>query len=197
MASNMRKFLFVGPHRTIPERLPKRRAMTIALGIIATDGIVFAADRQASAGPLKNEAFKLGFVIRANPHGTMIVSGAGHGPYAEAARADMQKYFGDASEAGYRKIGEEIEARHVKFYKEKVLPLASLPSDERPDYDLLIGYSDLSWQRLWTTSGLVVNHEHGFAAIGCGGITASAILKQALSQSSCLGSCKLGRLRYS
>ena len=45
--------------RPKPQRLPERKRMTICIGIVASDGVVIAADREESSGDFKNDTGKI------------------------------------------------------------------------------------------------------------------------------------------
>jgi hypothetical protein len=105
-----------------PKRLEKSRRMTICIGIVAGDGVVIAADRQASAGPLKGADGKIATTTRADPFGTLVVTAAGDGAYCDAASSDMREDFAQAKKSGHSDVGKRIESKHVEFYKNKVLP---------------------------------------------------------------------------
>jgi 20S proteasome alpha/beta subunit len=54
--------------------------MTIVLGILSSDGVVLAADREEEDGYLKNDRGKILNVFRGiQPVGSIAVSGAGDG----------------------------------------------------------------------------------------------------------------------
>src|SRR5258708_636501 len=72
--------------RPKPERLGERKRMTIALGILASDGIVLAADTQETAGYFKGFALKIHSAmtktnIHSNVNSALAITGSGHGVY--------------------------------------------------------------------------------------------------------------------
>src|SRR5262245_4072305 len=90
-----------------PERLSKRKAMTIALVIRALDGFVVAADRQETAGDQKHEQGKVTSIWKANPPACLVVTGAGDGLYLDCISARLKESFSKSKEAELDKIGAE------------------------------------------------------------------------------------------
>jgi hypothetical protein len=76
---------FVVPPKPKPQ-LPGRKRMTIALGILASDGVVVAADTEELFGYSKFEQTKITAHLNIAPEGNRLalVSGSGCGPYLDA-----------------------------------------------------------------------------------------------------------------
>jgi 20S proteasome alpha/beta subunit len=157
--------------------------MTIAIGILLSDGILIAADREESSGYEKLDQGKVTGAWRASPPGTILMSGAGAGSNIDTLSANVKRWFKDDDESDHSKIAAHIEATHAHFYDQKVLPFAT--SDiGRADYSLLIG----CWTRpngnmfpersIWTTDGLTLVQHAQYAAVGVGSATARAILSK-------------------
>src|SRR5579883_1591102 len=84
--------LHIGPPLGILRREPKQRRrtrMTVALGLLAAHGgLVIAADREQTDGPMKSEQGKImGTLVR--NRGSLAVSGAGNGPYIDSLSSQI------------------------------------------------------------------------------------------------------------
>src|SRR5207247_11290193 len=81
-------------------RLPGRKRMTIAIGLLATDGVVIAADTQESAGypgDMKSSGTKILWALRSNASnppvtGAFAVSGAGTVGYLDAVNQKLENH---------------------------------------------------------------------------------------------------------
>ena len=153
--------------------------MTIALGLIAEGGVVIAADRQETEGERKKDEQKVG-TLWAPGIGSLIVSGAGNGPYIDSMITRLHVCFGakvwkwgDAEE-----MTDNFEQSHSKFYSDSVLPFAGYQPYERPDYELLFGCSIKDRHLLWYSHKLTVNRVEGYRAVGIGASTAESLLKK-------------------
>src|SRR2546428_6976952 len=95
---------FISPK---PRRLPERKRMTIALGILAKDGVVLAADTQETyAGIFKVDQSKITAVLNGTPkapRGAFVVSGAGTAGHLDSIQQDLCEAF---SKKGPKKIAE-------------------------------------------------------------------------------------------
>jgi hypothetical protein len=153
--------------------------MTIALGLIADDGVVIAADRQETEGERKKDERKVGS-LWAPGIGSFIVSGAGNGPYIDSMITRLHVCFGakvwkwgDAEE-----MTGSFKDSHSKFYSDSVLPFAGYQPYERPDYELLFGCSIKDRHLLWYSHKLTLNRVEGYRAVGIGASTAESLLKK-------------------
>src|SRR5260370_15962037 len=160
-----------------PQRLSKRKAMTIALVIRALDGFVVAADRQETAGDQKGEQGKITSVWKANPPACLVVTGAGDGPYLDSISTRLRKSFGESKEADLDGIGAELDALNQEFYKEKVIPISDDPN-LRPNYDLLLACRSANQMAIWKTSQLAFVKEEFYSAVGIGDMTAMPLLRK-------------------
>lgn len=153
--------------------------MTIAIGLIASDGIVLAADREESDAYQKLDQGKLrGKSIDFPPYDTVVIAGAGSGAYIDAITLQALNWFARSLPVNISDVEKELAQQNKDFYTEHVLPLALYPSEERPDYSLLIGAKIGPTRVLWTTDALVMNPRDGYAAVGIGATTARALLQK-------------------
>src|SRR5438132_1411166 len=76
-----------------PRRLPQRKRMTIALGILASNGVVLAADTEESYEGWKGEHGKItGVGAQATKGGNCcLITGAGDALYIDAIARDLRE----------------------------------------------------------------------------------------------------------
>lgn len=151
--------------------------MTIALGLIAEDGIVIAADRQETEGDQKTDQGKIDSAWTL-PDGALLVTGAGNGPYIDSVSRQLKQYFSGTEERDEDALTENFTAIHRAFYSETVLPFANYHPHERPDYELLLGCSTNRRCSLWYSQKLALNLAEGFRAVGIGASAAESFLKK-------------------
>jgi 20S proteasome alpha/beta subunit len=109
--------------------------VTIALGIIARDGIVIAADREEGDGYLKTDRGKILQVFRGrNPVGWIAISGAGNGPALDEVARLLGDTFCEEEESTAGQAKDALTKVHRSYYEKTVLPFAPT---ERPDYELV------------------------------------------------------------
>ncbi|MFZ1008303.1 MAG: hypothetical protein WAN65_15790 [Candidatus Sulfotelmatobacter sp.] len=154
--------------------------MTIALGLIAQDGVVIAADRQETEGDQKKDQRKID-TLWAGGIGSLVIAGAGNGPYIDSMTTRLQYAFGSKvwQWSDHEEMTEKFRASHAAFYSENVLPFAEYQPYERPDYELLFGCSIVAKHHfLWYSHKLTLNRVQGFRAVGVGASTAESLLKK-------------------
>ncbi len=153
--------------------------MTIALGLIAKDGMVIAADRQQTEGEWKTDQCKIEDVWTVEPQGgCLLTTGAGMASYLDSVSHEIFDHFRDVEEREEKPLFEQIAAINRKFYSRTVIPFAKYPFHERPDYSLLLAYSFRNRCSLWYSELLALNRAEGFKAVGIGKTTAEALLKK-------------------
>lgn len=174
------------------ERLPRRKNLTIAIGLMGQDCIVMAADTQESTGNyLKADKQKLlsfshfgsgvGKVNTLTP-GACVVAGAGDSGYVRALMMKMGQKFLDNPDV---RLSVTPSAEHIEtimegllesFYKKHIIPFAAFPSSQRPDVEMMFGMYRRHELRLFTTEKTVLIGSMPFAAIGMGSTYASLLL---------------------
>jgi hypothetical protein len=159
--------------------------MTIAIGMLATDGIVLAADTQVGITDyLKTSQGKIAMIVIRNerpdmPLRSFAVTGAGNASYLEALRHRMTDLFRDPgySEAPGR-LETDLEERLIEFYDAHVVPFDQYPANERPDFWLLMGAQFGEQKLLWTTEKNVLIPHSQSAAVGIGAMYAQILLSR-------------------
>jgi 20S proteasome alpha/beta subunit len=139
--------------------------MTIALGILAADGVVLAADSEYTWGYLKTSGEK---IWTAEAHGAMAIAGAGSADYAEAVSLELLDVF-TRTKAGVTVAGLEKRLRStlLEFHAKHVVPFSAFPSDETAVW-LIIGLQRDGKSYLWATSKGTLRPRRPYAAIGYG-----------------------------
>lgn len=119
-----------------PRRIPERKRMTIALGILASDGVVVAADSQETVqGYWKRREGKIAAI--STREGSVLVSGAGRAGYADSLGQAILELFLDAPDWSDGKLEQSIARLLLDFHQRHVAPYADLP-----EVQMLI-----AWQR--------------------------------------------------
>ena len=156
--------------------------MTIAIGILASNGIVLAADTEISTdGEIKGVDTKLVAAttqVYGKPAGQSIgVAGAGSWGYFQSVKLDVTKIvlsnlFDDpeSNEHVKQRLGQFIG----EFYQKHVIAFHKLKNP--PDLQLLIGTWAYGKGLLWGTDKMVSYPSFDFDAIGVGGTYARSLL---------------------
>jgi hypothetical protein len=153
--------------------------VTIAIGLIASDGILIATDREESDPYQKIDQGKVkGSYVDVPPYNSLIISGSRRGSYVDVITDHLIDWFRNDTPSDLSLCRDAIRSRNKQFYEEHVLPLALYSADDRPDYDLLISSKIGEEKGLWTTDALVLNPKIGYAAVGAGAITARTLLQK-------------------
>ena len=152
--------------------------MTIAIGLLADDGIVFAADTQVSesnfiksdAGkialslvPINNREMATGYGARIRSFG---IGGAGNLPYVqELQKIFSQRFKNLSTPESLIDPHDEFQDELSRFYRAHVRPFDRYPPQERPEFWLLMGTQLGHSQRLWVTERNTLIQEQAYAAV--------------------------------
>jgi hypothetical protein len=163
--------------------------MTIALGILAEDGIVVAADTEESAGTLKSETTKILYVLgeipagdpgASNPappsSGVCLISGAGDSGYVSTLMLELADVFLDDKTRVQKPLQQAFEDQIKSFHSDHIIPFAAYPYDDRPSVEMLIAYNRSHQRGLLTSEKSAVCRKMPYAAVGCGSIFADILL---------------------
>jgi 20S proteasome alpha/beta subunit len=161
--------------------------MTIALGILADDGLVLAADTEETYGgyaKLDHGKIQPAAYFK-DGHGQVAwTAGAGHSGYIDAFTQTLGLALAEGSRER-RDPALTFKLALREFYADHVLPFAGYPAEERPDFESLIAYvsDDDAPPRLFQTSfnALIETQADRHAAVGAGGAAARAMLKPLLA----------------
>src|SRR5215469_16009646 len=116
-------------------RLPKRRAVTIAIGLHCNEGTVLAADSQETISYMKQDVGKLHTII--TDHCIVSFAGAGDSSYIHTASAAAIENLHKATD--FRTMVSTLETGLLGFFDKHIAPWASFSPKDRPDAELLMG----------------------------------------------------------
>src|ERR1700685_4005212 len=120
-----------------PERLPKRKVVTIAIGFHTSDGVILCADMQKTIGEMKTYDGKVGLNIFHQAGAIIAVAGAGHEDYIETAKSYVLDGFSEPQE--WPEVERGLRGRLLEFFKTHIGPWANFAAVDRPSVELLIG----------------------------------------------------------
>jgi len=154
--------------------------MTIALGILASDGVVLAADTlETYPGSIKTRAPKIIGAVN-DGQGAMVVAGAGSAIYVDSLAQQVCDGFSRKTPETIAELGDNLRSAIRDFHAESVAPYGGWPEYERPACSLLIA-AELGDEKreLWVSEKSAMR-SCPHAAIGIGGSFASLLLGRLL-----------------
>lgn len=161
--------------------------MTIALGILAKDGVVIAADTEETLDVIKYSGNKVRgaahFAV-GRPGRFLLVAGAGAAHYIDAFSETLEALVHDKSPRFDTEPHVVIDEALEQFYMRKVVPLAGYPVGERPDFRVIIGLVAGGKSHLFVSDGATLRRENRFAAIGAGELVARPLINSYIGHSS-------------
>lgn len=148
--------------------------MTIALGIMAREGIVIAADSEVSTDMTRISGMKV-FCFDDSKGGRIIVTGSGNTHYLQSAAYSIGKIFTEHPDDPLIELEPTMQAFLETFYENHVTPFSTTP--DPPDIALIIGASRGSESKGWISQNNILNQWRvTHAAVGIGEIHARAVL---------------------
>jgi len=127
--------------------------MTIAIGMLATNGAVVAADAQESTGDYMKGAKGKMACFYAHDGGwteSCVIAGAGNSGYVQALIEKLGQTFQavdpkmpvySLTKKSHPSLQSEFRDCIKQFYKEHIIPFAAYPERKRPDVEMLIDLS--------------------------------------------------------
>lgn len=174
--------------RPLPLQRPsERKRMTIALGILASGGIAFAADTQETEGYFKGFALKIHSASAedfgpAQVASAIAVTGAGSAVYLDVISDEIIRDFRRYQDSTILAFEQRLRNRVEEFHSKHVTPL---PAHLARDISLIVGVQIEGQSGLWRTDVSAVKQSRGFEAVGTGHPYARmAIEKHALTLNS-------------
>lgn len=161
--------------------------MTICIGMIASDGLLVAADSEENDGYFKRSQSKIFTAIdgvplgpnMSGPSGACAIAGAGHGGYCDALSEQLTNLFLDSKDVvDVHLLGSIFEERIKQFYQDHIIPFAAYPPDERPNVGAIIGAYRRYTSTLFVTEGSTVRRGIPYCAIGTGQTFAMNLMDQ-------------------
>jgi hypothetical protein len=162
------------------KRLPRPKRMTICIGMLATDGIVIAADAQETDQYYKRSQQKIFTFVGAvslgnNPDPPSLAcafTGAGEAGYIDAFIANtILRIPTNSTQQEFKEfLSTEVRA----FHEQHIFPLAA--SNNRPEIEILVG-AHCQWQTcMFASYGSTLRRVFPHAAIGVGAHFAMSII---------------------
>jgi hypothetical protein len=172
----------LSPKPLSPFRLRERKHMTICIGILASDGIVIAADAQESDTYMTRSQQKIltWHSLQAGVHGptargaACVIAGAGDGGFVDAFSHEILKSV--KTETTMFEFEQYLEDRVYTFYEKHVRPMLSINAGH--DFQVLIGAYFGFQTSLFTTYKSTVRRVAPNAAIGIGSSFAMRIMDE-------------------
>lgn len=169
------------PPKPLPGRLPERKRMTIALGILAPDGVVIAADTQESwgyFGGAKIRGHKIHSRIVQGQYRSFAATGAGSAGYLESLNQELDDNFVDVQDP--LNIERRFKEKIRKFFAAYVVPM-QLPVESQPTVVLGASWKGIA-PRLWANEQTALFRCKHFIAVGAGRAHASMLLNHLLPE---------------
>ena len=160
--------------------------MTIAIGLLSSDGVVLAADTQEIMGSLKSDESKLIIANRGlkdQKAGALAITGAGDSGYLDSINMEICTSFVAKEPWTGAKWAVKLK-KHVKdFHNDYVVPYGTFPESDRPHLRLVIGgnFSDPNfgdYRAVWSTDKSTVSMAKNYCAVGLGSAQAYVMLRR-------------------
>lgn len=165
--------------------------MTIGVGILASNGLVVAADSQVTNATMKTSHGKItGMVLRdidtTDPNnvifsnqGGFVVGMAGQpsGYVIEAGRRMKLVFESDHTISG-PELKDALQTELIAFYDEHIARFHDLPHAERPYVQLVIGAFRNNRRDLWYTDNALLLDTSFYSVIGSGETSALPIVER-------------------
>jgi hypothetical protein len=154
--------------------------MTIALGILANDGVVIAADTQETTEFSKTESYKIYSRVVEDEERAISISGAGDAGYLDVLMQDIAKAFIDTRDPA--DVEQKLRAACHAFHSAHIIPM-KVPEHLRPRV-----VAGLHWKKeatpsfLMTNAGSAMSRQKRPVAVGFGQPHASILLGRALPE---------------
>jgi ATP-dependent protease HslVU (ClpYQ) peptidase subunit len=151
--------------------------VTIALGILADDGVVVAADTQVGvADYLKTGQNKIDFARRLEADQqleALAITGAGPVTYLSHLKQEFRNLIQPGTPPLSAEGLRQYAAKRIEeFYEKHVLPFSAY-GIERPDVWLFLAYCDRDSVGLWDTDKNLLTPCRNYTAVGSGAWHAS------------------------
>lgn len=159
-----------------PRRLPERKPVTIALGILCRDGAVLASDSQETThGYWKRRQTKVAHItIGAKQDLSLVVAGAGRAGYVDAIVEELIEASSEAEGHWDNTLGA-IKKTLVAFHRTHVIPYQS----DLPEVPLVFALQKgRHLPVLFVTDRSTIAPAQAFAAVGIGAGHALTVLNR-------------------
>jgi hypothetical protein len=153
--------------------------MTIALGLLAKDGLVIAADTQETySGLFKMDQGKI-LGTRLGPAdaalGFVTVTGAGSASHLDSINQELCSQVSELTNPSIDKIERTVKKTIRDFHVEHITPFGAWPEFDRPGCSLVVGAVVGKQCRLWISDKSAVKQAL-YGAVGIGAPHANLML---------------------
>lgn len=155
--------------------------MTIAVGILATDGVVIAADTQETVGSHKADESKILIAnqgLERGKAGAMAVTGSGDAGYLDSLNQELCGAFLKKKTWQGATLLTKTKKIVREFHDDHIVPYARFPEHDRPQVNLVIGTQYEDRYGLWTSEKSTLSISRKFGAVGLGRAYAQVMLKR-------------------
>jgi hypothetical protein len=157
--------------------------VTIALGILAHDSVVIAADTQITMPDyLKTGQGKIAWLRKTAPSGQfggLAITGAGSSAYLQHLQREFISTFSNNEDLPtVDDLRQDLRTLIHSFYLDHVVPFSQYGPAERPDVWLIMGYRDRHKVALWSTEKSILTEHNTYATAGIGAMYANILLNK-------------------
>ncbi len=166
-------------NRPIPQPVKQRcypRAMTIALGILAGNSHILAADTQVNADTDKLSQGKIHFLAsQSGPTpGVIAITGAGDDFLLRAIQEDLADLFSRTHTENMHELEVAMAGLVKTFYRDHIALTPIM--EQRPEVELIIAARRGAYSGMWTTRKNKLTKAHSPVCVGIGGTYADSLL---------------------
>lgn len=152
--------------------------MTIAIGLLASDGLVVAADTQEIVGTMKSDESKLLIANRGlekQKAGALAITGAGDAGYLDSINMEVCTKFVSRKSWSFEKV---VKKQVKDFYQDHVVPFGKFPDHDRPQLALIAGADVGRYRALWVSEKSTFSGPKKYCAVGLGRAQATVMLRR-------------------
>lgn len=154
--------------------------MTIALGMLASNGLVIAADMQETRGYTKIKRSKVAMVLTAHSLDTRettarccIVTGSGTAHHLNTVGHQLMQCVANGEDKADDVLISELTSIVAEYYCAHIAPFSNFPADIRPDFEIILGMG----RRLFVSQYDVLSEvTTPFVTVGVGATVADPLL---------------------
>jgi hypothetical protein len=152
--------------------------VTIALGILAHDAVVIAADTQVGITDyLKSDQSKISFTGRSST-GTremgLAIAGAGTTAYTRHFQQQITRMAATMPALSHDDFESACSSHLIAFHDTHIVPCASVHSP--PTISFVLGYYCEGAHKLWSTTENLLTESNSYATAGIGSVYANSLL---------------------
>lgn len=164
-----------------PRRLPERKRVTIAAGVLCADGVVLGADTELT-GAIKQPGSKTWGLVPSKGNSSIrcAIAGAGDVVLIKKVRDSISNADAFDNATTRAEVIDAIETQLLQVYQKHVFPNPSF-NDKNQPVSFVFGIRDKAGFGLYETSGTALAEAEGYVCIGYGADLGSYIFETLLS----------------